>query len=341
MADNDVHWNRRKFLTSTAAVSGAALAGCTGSGGGGGELSEFNLARVPFVSTGSYYLPLQWEWVDTAGMIEHEHINWNVQQPNQITELVRGEEVEIAQGSLGAHLINNERGVTGYPALATDNELEKANALYTHDESDIEEPQDLAGAKIGVHSQSSASVVYSLGILENYYDVDLDTVEWVNQSPPQLFSLLEQNDLDAAVLFADFWWIADGMPVMQELFNTAEAWADWTGGRESLVFQVVLVQEEWVNNNSGVDEDLLRTLQRSRDYREENLREIIERYAEEKPDVDVDQTIKEAKALEISFDLTDQQRDQIDQFIQLANEQGVIDSTPSVDELFLDTADRI
>lgn len=355
---------RRRILKIIGSGGATALAGCSGSsntddgsssGDGDGsngvdggstpgstptstpEPIDFSLARVPFPSTGSHYMPLQWGYTNSVGRVGE--ISWEIAFPGQITKLVRGKNIDVAEASLGAHLINHDRGVA-YDALVTDNHTELANGLFAHADAGISGPQDLEGKQIGIHSESSASVIYTLGILSNQYDVDLNNVTFLNKAIPELWSLIQKGDIDATILFANFWYFGKQHDQVKEVFNTNDVWQDWVGGRT--IFQTLVARPQFLNSNSGIDVDIVESLRESRRYRNENLEEVLQEYIDrEDSDDDLDFLVRQAKNLDVTFDLRDEDRATIEKFIELANQQGVIKSTPSVNDLFTDTIEKV
>lgn len=341
---------RRSVLKSLGAGSLAGLAGCIGGGDGEGSSpatdtgtptpvpeSDFSLMHVPFGSVASHYVPLKNGWVDPVGRVGD--IEWSAAFPSQMTNTVRGRSVDVADLSLGAHVIDHDRGEP-YTGLVTENHVFQANAMFAHTDSGIEEVQDLEGKTIGIHSQSSASVIYSLGIAENLYDVDLSTVNWVNKAIPELWGLIQDGQIDATVLFADFWYLGQQHEDIVEIFNTNSEWKDWVGG--TTIFQLLVARPKLIEDNPGLDVDLVNSLRESRAYRNENIDETLEQWIESNDaDVSLDFLKQQAINLDCTFDLTDGDRATMEKFVELANEQGVIDSTPSVDEMFTDTVDEV
>lgn len=344
---------RRTILKGIGASGLGGLAGCIGGGGqqtpardtpAGTETPteepepvDFSIARVPFESTGSHYMPLQWGWVDPVGRVGE--LKWKVAFPGQITKLVRAKEIDVAEGSLGALVVDHDRGIS-YNGLATDNHIDLANGVFAHTDSGITEPQDLEGKKVGIHSESSAAVVYALGLAENVFDVDLSTVEWITKDIPTLWNLLKEGDIDASEIFANFWYFAQQHPDLEEVYNTSKEWEKWTGGRA--IMQVVEARTKFLNNNPGIDVDILKSLRKSRRYRNENLEKVLQESIKRSgDDADLEFLVKQSKNLDCTFDLTDRDRKTISKFVELANDQGVIDSTPSIDDLFTDTVQKV
>jgi ABC-type nitrate/sulfonate/bicarbonate transport system substrate-binding protein len=256
-----------------------------------------------------------------------------------MTNTGRGRSVDVADLSLGANVIDHDRGEPDH-GLVTENHVLQANTIFAHTDSGIEEVQDLEGKTIGIHSQSSASVIYSLGIASELYDVDLSTVNWVNQAIPELWGLIQDGQIDATVLFADFWYLGQQHEDIVEIFNTNTEWEEWVGG--TTIFQILVARPNLIDNNPGLDVDLVNSLRNSRAYRNENLDETLELWIESTDaDVSLDFLKRQAINLDVTFDLTEGDRATIDKFVELANEQGVVDSTPSVDDMFSDTVDEV
>ena len=130
--------------------------------------------------------------------------------------MVRGLEFDVAEMALSTYLCARAHGkaFTGIPVFLT-------RAFYhggvaVHERAGIVEPKDLEGKRVGVRSYTLTPGVWTRGILQTEYGVDLDAVTWVlsgdehvaeyvapanvvSSSNNDLVEMLKTGEIDAAI----------------------------------------------------------------------------------------------------------------------------------------------
>lgn len=154
--------------------------------------------------------------------------------------MVRGLEFDVAEMALSTYLCAKAHGkaFTGIPIFLTRSFYH--GAISYHTRSGIKSPADLAGCRVGVRGYTVTPGVWTRGILQSAYGLDLSSVTWVLSgdehvaeyvAPPNvvpspnsdLTAMLLSGEIDAAIGAN-----ANGSPDIRPLFpDAAEADAEW------------------------------------------------------------------------------------------------------------------
>ena len=154
--------------------------------------------------------------------------------------MVRGLEFDVAEMALSTYLCARAHGkaFTGIPIFLTRSFYH--GAISYHARSGIKSPADLAGRRVGVRGYTVTPGVWTRGILQTAYGLDLSSVTWVLSgdehvaeyvAPPNVVSspnsdlsaMLLSGEIDAAIGAS-----ANGSPDIRPLFpDAAEADAQW------------------------------------------------------------------------------------------------------------------
>lgn len=93
--------------------------------------------------------------------------------------MVRSQEFDICELASTTYLVSKAYG-RPYKALPTFfNRRFHHHGILIHKDSDIKHPKDLEGRKFGVRAYSVTTGVWTRGVLQNEYGVDIDKVTWV------------------------------------------------------------------------------------------------------------------------------------------------------------------
>lgn len=149
--------------------------------------------------------------------------------------MVRGLEFDVAEMALSTYLCARAHGkpFTGIPVFLT--RAFYHGGIVCRRSSGIESPRDLAGKRFGLRSYTLTPGVWTRGILQAEYGVDLDAVTWVLSSdehvaefaaPPNVVSssngnlaeMLLSGEIDAAIGAGPM-----DAPEIQPLFADADA----------------------------------------------------------------------------------------------------------------------
>lgn len=91
-----------------------------------------------------------------------------------------GGELDVAEMSLGTHMLQTDRGSAAYWALPI--YLSRAfrhNAIHVRDDRNIATPADLNGRRIGVAGFQQTATIWVRGMLAEHYGFDPASVRWV------------------------------------------------------------------------------------------------------------------------------------------------------------------
>jgi len=171
--------------------------------------------------------------------IEMEHIE--VSPVTSIfRRMVRGLEFDVAEMALSTYLCARSHGkpFTGIPIFLTRTFYH--GAIVYHTRSGIKSPADLAGRRVGVRGYTVTPGVWTRGLLQSTYGLDLNSVTWVLSgdehvaeyvAPPNvvpspnsdLAAMLLSGEIDAAIGVG-----SHDSPDIKPLFPDAdEADAEW------------------------------------------------------------------------------------------------------------------
>ena len=187
--------------------------------------------------------------------------------------MVRGLEFEVAEMALSTYLCARAHGkpFTGIPVFLT--RAFYHGGIVCRRRSRIETPQDLAGKRFGLRSYTLTPGVWTRGILQAEYGVDLDAVTWVLSgdehvaefvAPPNVVSspngnlaeMLLSGEIDAAIGTGPI-----DSPEVCPLFADADtldaAWHRKTGVYP--ISHMVVVRDDALAAQPGLAAELCRT----------------------------------------------------------------------------------
>jgi len=118
------------------------------------------------------------------GLIQPEGIDLRyiaIQSPPEIfARMQKTRSFDIAEMSMAHYMIMRARGEFPYVAIPVfPSRVFRHGFIFINRNSGIEKPSDLSGKRIGVQEYRQTAGVWVRGILQHEYDVDLDSVQWV------------------------------------------------------------------------------------------------------------------------------------------------------------------
>ncbi len=205
----------------------------------------------------------------TSKIFDMEHIE--VSPVTSIfRRMVRGLEFDVAEMALSTYLCARAHGkaFTGIPIFLT--RAFYHGGLVYNTRSGIKSPKDLEGKRVGLRSYTLTPGVWTRGILQTEYGVDLDTVTWVLSgdehvaefvAPPNVVSspntdlgqMLLSGEIDAAIGAGPV-----DSPDIQPLFTEPDE-ADAAWHRKTGVYPIshmLVVKDSALASNQGLAQEL-------------------------------------------------------------------------------------
>ena len=142
----------------------------------------------------------------------------------------------------------------------------------------VQEPADLAGAKVSFASTAADAWLKFVVLLEEAHGVAPDELEFVQSAPPAALSLLERGEVDAILSFEPLVTIAETKFDFDTIFVPREAWEE----QESLPLTTVDLAwvKPWYDANPDAGVGLAKALKESQVYIQENMSTVIEQNAD-------------------------------------------------------------
>ena len=205
----------------------------------------------------------------TSDMFDMEHIE--VSPVTSIfRRMVRGLEFDVAEMALSTYLCARAHGkaFTGMPIFLT--RAFYHGGLVYNTRSRIESPKDLEGKRVGLRSYTLTPGVWTRGILQTEYGVDLDAVTWVlsgdehvaefvapsnvvSSSNSDLGAMLISGEIDAAIGAGPV-DSPDIQPLFKEPDKADAAWHGKTGIYP--ISHMLVVKDSALASNEGLAQEL-------------------------------------------------------------------------------------
>lgn len=218
--------------------------------------------RVPLRSA---YLPLAWtptELVRGQDLLDERGYEVSWQELSSPNELVQG----FAQGQLD--VIPQSVGVAanmyaqGVPFTIVDTGMTVYGQVVVPADSPVQAPGDLAGRRVA-SSTGTSTHAFMVALLEQVHGIDLDVdAEVVNAAtPPDQANLLTSGEVDAAIMWSP---LAETLTVDGEyrvVARQSELWKAAYPDAEEMIHIIYLARPEYLEQHSGLIEDLQATTQ--------------------------------------------------------------------------------
>ncbi|MBI4491191.1 MAG: ABC transporter substrate-binding protein [Chloroflexi bacterium] len=120
-------------------------------------------------------------FVDRTVEVEGVDLNTMVIVPHERHQRVLNGEFEVAEWSIAMYLTGKPLGLeyTAIPVFPL--RVFRHGYLFVRADSDIRDPRDLAGKRIGVTAYVNSQALWARAILQHEYGVDLSGVTWVSE----------------------------------------------------------------------------------------------------------------------------------------------------------------
>jgi len=258
--------------------------------------------------------------------------------------MVRGLEFDVAEMALSTYMCAraHEKPFTGIPVFLT--RAFYHGGLVFNTRSGITSPKDLEGRKVGLRSYTLTPGVWTRGILQTEYGVDLDAVTWVLSGdehvaefvPPtnvlsspnnNLGEMLLSGEIDAAIGAGPV-DSPDVQPLFAEPDGADAAWHRKTGTYP--ISHMVVVKDTQLKANPGLECELFEAFKTAKAQYIERL------HSGDNPSREDQSLLKMAgivgaDPIPYGFESS---RSTLETFIRFNVDQGVIPEEISPEELF-------
>lgn len=290
--------------------------------------------------------------------------------PRRHRRFVRRQEFDVSELGLASYLSSRENPEK-YPFTAIPvfpSKQFRHAFFYTNSNSDIETPEDLSGQRVGVQSWQTAANVWTRGILQEHYELDLEDVVWYRrrnddvqvdlpekfdirsvpgsqkgdaiENPKDMRDMLTQNKLQAAMdpagSFLEKAANSDGLRfVFDDPLQEEREYYQKTGIHPPM--HVIAVRDEVLEDNPWVAVSLYDAFQEARDRALDwNKRPLYHMsivwahlYLQDERDLMGDDIW--------AYGLTKQTRKELRTFTRYAHDQGLVSREYDPEELFADS----
>ena len=124
------------------------------------------------------------------GSVVPEGISWTttgVHPSEMFWRQLKFEEFDVSEMSVSSLLISTSHGPTPWVALPVFTErMFSHTMLHVRAAAGIEKPSQLAGKRVGVPEYQQTSAVWSRGILQHEFGVDLRSIDWFMERAPEM-----------------------------------------------------------------------------------------------------------------------------------------------------------
>ena len=258
--------------------------------------------------------------------------------------MVRGLEFDVAEMALSTYMCARAHGkpFTGIPVFLT--RAFYHGGLVFNTRSGITSPKDLEGRRVGLRSYTLTPGVWTRGILQTEYGVDLEAVTWVLSGdehvaefvlPPNVVSspndnlgeMLLSGEIDAAIGAGPV-DSPDIQPLFAEPDDADAAWHRKTGVYP--ISHMVVVKDAQLGANPGLECELFEAFKTAKAQYIERLRSG-DHPSQEDQDLLKMAGIVGEDPIPYGFESS---RSTLESFIRFNTEQGVIPEKISPEELF-------
>ena len=258
--------------------------------------------------------------------------------------MVRSLEFDVAEMALSTYMCARAHGkpFTGIPVFLT--RAFYHGGLVHNTRSGITSPKDLEGRKVGLRSYTLTPGVWTRGILQTEYGVDLEAVTWVLSgdehvaefvAPPNVVSS-PHNDLGEMLLTGEIDAAIGAGPVdspdVQPLFSEPDT-ADAAWHRKTGIYPIshmVVVKDAQLEANPGLERELFEAFQMAKAHYIERLHSSEHLNQADRALLKMADTIG-GDPIPYGFESS---RKTLEAFIRFNVEQGVIPEKVTPEELF-------
>jgi 4,5-dihydroxyphthalate decarboxylase len=258
--------------------------------------------------------------------------------------MVRELEFDVAELALSTYLCAREHGkaFTGLPIMLT--RAFYHGGIAVNAKSGIESPEDLAGRRVGVRSYTFTPGVWTRGILQTAYGLDLESVNWVitgdehvaEYEAPSHVEYVDNSDLAGQLVSGEIDAAIGAGPIdspeVRPLF-TDPAGSDANWFNESGIYPIshtLVVKNEQLEANPWLAEELYSLFEQAKAPFIEQLNSGATLSGE---DANIQNMARIVGSDPLPFGL-ESSRKTVDTMIQFALDQQIIREPVTADEAF-------
>lgn len=324
-----------------AAISATALlTGCSGSsessGSDGSSTSSGSSTAAPSGEEITFYgvidpqVSAQQIIADKKGYFEEEGLNIKceyLQSGTEVSPLIAGGTAKVSCETTYTDIPLASNGV-GVKALAPVCNIGDTQCVVAGPNSGIEVPKDMEGKKVGMATGSG--VLMAIKAMCDEYDVDFDTLEFVNLQPADQISALESGDIDVMACWQP--WVSKAEAAggkilfsgMHNYFEDEVKDVNWLN-----FYSTVQVTDDFLASNPEDCQKILKALAKATDYINENIEDASKIIAEVIGQ-DEDEVLTIMKQNYYSMEYGETFTDACTQMADFMLEQGNIESVPEL-----------
>jgi ABC-type nitrate/sulfonate/bicarbonate transport system substrate-binding protein len=152
-------------------------------------------------------------------------------------------------------------------------------------DAQIEQPEDLYNIRIGLLEGSTASAV--LNNIAEEYGLDVTQMQVVNLPPPEQFTALTNNEIQAMIVWPPWIYIAQNDPnveveILHDGMVSHFPWDEGTESQVSFTRSLWVMAEDFIRENPNAARNIMLVLLRAQDYVSDpaNREEVLTMVAE-------------------------------------------------------------
>jgi 4,5-dihydroxyphthalate decarboxylase len=258
--------------------------------------------------------------------------------------MVRNLEFDVAEMALSTYICAREHGkeFTGIPIMLTRSFYHGGIAVNA--KSGIESPADLAGRRVGVRSYTYTPGVWTRGILQTAYGLDLESVNWVitgdehvaEYEAPSYVKYVDNSDLAGQLISGEIDAAIGAGPIdspeVRPLFSepakSDSQWFDEYGIYP--ISHMMVVKNQQLEDNPWLAEELYSLFESAKKPLMEQLDSGTSLSGE---DANIQNMARIVGGDPLPFGL-ESSRKTLETFIQFTLDQQIIHDSVTADELF-------
>lgn len=355
MADNPI--DRRTFVKATGVGLSVGVAGCGGDGGGEDTPTAADDAGGDDGGTEAPASTATPEPTELSVTTPEGNLNimhflhgtdegfWdqrNIDLQAEVTSFGRwanaltsgGQDVGTLELNSMASLVDEGEDLVHFGPNLT-----QINSIFVPPDSDIESPEDLRGARLGLPTWASGTATYIQAMIYDQYGFDIrEETDDVESDPASLWELMvEQDEFDAMIQFTGFTVKGLANPdQVRSIFNAWEFWEEETG--YPALITPWTTKRSWLEDNWDVAYRNLQAWGDAQTSFQENTQQVVDQYgrlAGLTDESDQEAIVDLASEGALTHPVEEFDQDLIDsqwQLLEAMAEVGSIPAVPSKDE---------